>query len=147
MLLDLRKAFDTVNRRLLLQKLNAYGIRGNMLNWFKSYLTGRSQYVVCDGVKFDTYNVTCGVPQGSSLGSLLFILNTNDIHTIPSATFLNLYLHDCIADETCVLLSGKDLAQLITVIKAELKSLSAWFRSNKLTVNSQKKCMIFYQMD
>ena len=134
-LLDLKKAFDTVNHRILLQKLNAYGIRGNLLKWFESYLTGRSQYVVYDGIKSDIYNVTCGVPQGSILGPLLFILNMNDICNVSEHLFTILY-----ADDTCVLLSGKDLTELIMVINAELKSLSAWFRSNKLTVNTQKNC-------
>ena len=138
-LLDLKKAFDTVNHRILLQKLNAYGIRGNMLKWFGSYLTGRSQYVVYEGVKSDIYNVTCGVPQGSILGPLLFILNMNDICNVSELLFTILY-----ADDTCVLLIGKDLTTLIMVLNAELKSLSAWFRSNKLTVNTQKKIpMIF----
>ena len=129
-LLDLKKAFDTVNHRILLQKLNAYGIRGNMLKWFESYLitgnTGRSQYDVYDGIKSDKYNVTCGVPQGSILGPLLFILNMNGICNVSEHLFIILY-----ADDTCVLLSRKDLTMLITVINAELKSLSAWFRSNK----------------
>ena len=132
-LLDLKKAFDTVNHRILLQKLNVYGIRANMLKWFESYLTGRSQYVVYDGIKSDIYNVTCGAPQGSILGPLLFILNMNDICNVSELLFTILY-----ADDTCVLLSGKDLTKLIMVINAELKSLSAWFRSNKLTVNTQK---------
>ena len=140
-LLDLKKAFDTVNHQILLQKLNAYGIRGNMLKWFESYLTDRSQYVVYDGIKSDIYNVTCGVPQGSILGPLLFILNMNDICNASELLFTILY-----ADDTCVLLSGKDLTKLIMVINAELKSLSAWFRSNKLTVNTQKTFfMIFHR--
>ena len=137
----MKKAFDTVNHQILLQKLNAYGIRGNMLKWFESYLTNKSQYVVYDGIKSDIYNVTCGVPQGSILGPLLFILNMNDICNVSELLFTILY-----ADDTCVLLSGKDLTKLIIVIHAELKSLSAWFRSNKLTVNTQKTfLMIFHR--
>ena len=66
--LDLKKAFDTVNHRNLLQKLNTYDIRGNKSKWFESYLTGRSQYGIYEGVKSDIYNVTCGVPQSSILG-------------------------------------------------------------------------------
>ena len=112
-----------------------------MLKWFESYLTGRSQYVVYDGIKSDLYNVTCGVPQGSILGPLLFILNMNDICNVFELLFTILY-----ADDTCVLLSGKDLTELIMVINAELKSLSAWFRSNKLTVNTPKNFfMIFHR--
>ena len=72
-LIDLKKAFDTVDHKILLRKLNAYGIRGNMLKWFESYLSNRTQYVVFDGEKSDTNNIKCGVPQGSILGPLLLI--------------------------------------------------------------------------
>ena len=131
----MKKAFDTVNHRILLQKLNAYGIRGNMLKWFESYLTGKSQCVVYDGIKSDIYNVTCGVPQGSILGPLLFILNMNDNCNVSELLFTILY-----ADDTCVLLNSKDFTKLIM----ELKSLSAWFRSNKLTVNTQKTFFMIF---
>ena len=86
-----------------------------------------------DGIKSDIYNVTCGVPQDSVLGPLLFILNMNDICNVYELLFTMLY-----ADDTCVLLGGEDLAKLITVINADLKALSAWFWSNKLTVNTKK---------
>ena len=71
--IDLKKAFDTIDHRILLRKLYSYGIRGSMLKWLESYLTARSQYVVFDGEASKTYDVKCGVPQGSILGSLLFI--------------------------------------------------------------------------
>ena len=109
-----------------------------MLKWFESYLTGRSQYVVYCGVKSIIYNATCSVPQGSILGPILFILNMNDICNVSGHLFTILY-----ADDTCVLLSGKDLTKLIMVINAELKFLSAWLRSNKLTVKTF--LMIFYR--
>ena len=80
-LIDLKKAFDTMDHKILFRKLYAYGIRGNMLKWFKGYLSHRTQYVVFDGEKSDTDSIKCGViiPPGSILGPLLYILSVNDI--------------------------------------------------------------------
>ena len=80
LLIDLKKAFDTIDHRILLRKLYSYGIRGSMLKWMESYLTDRSQYVVFDGKVSETRSIECGVPQGSILGPLLFIISVNDIY-------------------------------------------------------------------
>ena len=102
--IDLKKAFDTVDHRILLRKLYAYGIRGPMLKWIESYLTGRTQYVIFDGEESEVRTVQCGVPQGSILGPLLFILNMNEICNVSDIFFTIMY-----ADDTSLLVNGNDL--------------------------------------
>ena len=133
LLIDLKKAFDTIDHQILLRKLYSYGIRGSMLKWMDSYLTDRSQYVVFDGKVSQTRGIKCGVPQGSILGPLLFIISVNDICNVSPMLFKILY-----ADDTCVLISGNHLNDLIDRLNTELTSLNNWFKANKLSLNTKK---------
>ena len=113
--LDLKKAFDTVDHLILLQKLNHYGIRGIINAWFASYLLGRSQ-VTEVGFNLSTEcMISCGVPQGSVLGPLLFLIYINDIHN--SSAKLSFYLF---ADDTSLLYADTNLKSLEKTVNSEL---------------------------
>ena len=113
--LDLKKAFDTVDHPTLLNKLNVYGIRGNVFNWLKSYFSERAQHVVYDSKRSETQTVKCGVPQGSILGPLLFIIYMNDICNASELLFSILY-----ADDTSVQINGNDIIYLVRSLNVEL---------------------------
>ena len=102
--LDFSKAFDTVHHVILLNKLSHYGIRGCALKWFESYLSNRKQYVTYNGISSFTKTVKCGVPQGSILGPLLFLIYINDLCYVCKHTFPILF-----ADDTNLFSSGKKL--------------------------------------
>ena len=104
--LDLSKAFDTVNHKLLLKKLHMYGIRGNMHDLLASYLTNRKQFTECNNIRSRTNTVVCGVPQGSTLGPLLFSLYINDL-SIHTAFHVTLF-----ADDTVLLMRNRNINQL-----------------------------------
>ena len=117
--IDLKKAFDTVNHKILLSKLEHYGIRGFLLKWFESYLTNRTQYVFLNGVSSDTMRMSCGVPQGSVLGPLLFLLYINDLPNISDKLKFFLF-----ADDTNIYYESDNLKSLEKIVDQEQKSLS-----------------------
>ena len=103
------------------------------LNWFRSYLSNRTQYVYYNNCKSEKLDVTCGVPQSSILGPLLFILYINDI--VNTSNMLQFILF---ADDTTILFSDKDISSKIDLINTELKEVTNWFKTNKLSVNASK---------
>ena len=130
--LDLKKAFDTVDHKILLDKLEHYGFRGISNIWFQNYLGNRFQYVTIEGVDSTKREIRHGVPQGSVLGPLLFILFINDL--AKSSCFSTLLF----ADDTTLQLSSNNINNLFTVANEELQKVSLWFQSNKLTLNVLK---------
>jgi hypothetical protein len=124
---------------LLLDKLCHYGIRGTAIDWFVSYLHGRKQYVQNGNATSSVLTVKTGVPQGSILGPLLFLVYINDIVTVSDVASLIMF-----ADDTNLFFSGTDLTPLCTSINQELDKISGWFKSNKLSLNVSKTNYILF---
>ena len=137
--LDLKKAFDTVNHEILLSKLEQICVHENSINWFKNYLSGRYQCVKVQGNKSDKKLVTCGVPQGSILGPLLFIIYINDLDQYLQDCHVNLY-----ADDTALYTEAKSYVELMLNLRMEMAIVTEWLKANKLTLNLKKtKYVIF----
>ena len=137
--IDLSKAFDTIDHQILLKKLDGYGVRGLAYNFVESYLKDRSQYVELLGVSSQPKSIKCGVPQGSVLGPVLFILYINDM--IACSNLLKFFLF---ADDTTILYYSKNLDDLYNTVNTELKKLSLWFFQNKLSLNVSKTNYILF---
>ena len=138
--IDLKKAFDTVNHEILLDKLNFYGFRGLINDWFQSYLKNRTQTIQI-GEHLSTKLISpCGVPQGSVLGPLLFLLYINDIHL--SSDKLKFYLF---ADDTNMLYADKNLKAIEQTVNVELNNVYDWLTTKRLTLNTKKSNFLIFR--
>ena len=130
---DLKKAFDTIDHGILVRKLKCYGVDTARIRWFESYLFGRSQKCSVNGTLSNSSGVTCGVPQGSSLGPLLFLVYINDLPNCLNSSTPRMF-----ADDTNISYSADSLEQLQNVMNSELKNLNDWLITNKLSLNIAK---------
>lgn len=131
--LDFSKAFDTVNHNILLQKLNHLGFRGISNDWFRSYLCDRYQFVSMSGAESVKTRVQLGVPQGSILGPLLFLLYINDMsNSAPKLQFVHF------ADDTTVFSSRDSAAGVVEAINDGLVGIDRWLIANRLSLNLNK---------
>ena len=137
--LDFSKAFDTINHDILLVKLSHYGVRGKALEWFRNYLSNRKQFVQIDNHNSELRPISCGVPQGSILGPLLFIIYINDFYKSSDVLSFILFAHD-----SNLFYSHANPITLFSTVNLELKRVVEWVKANKLSLNILKtNFMIF----
>ena len=133
--IDLKKAFNTVQHKILLHKLQYYGLRGLAFHWLETYLSKRKQFVVINDTQSDISDLyEYGVPQGSVLGLILFLLFINDLHKSLNNIVIKLF-----ADDTNCFISDKDFNSLKRLAEIELSKLQKWINANKLTINFDPK--------
>jgi hypothetical protein len=132
-LIDLKKAFDTVDHQILLRKLELYGVKGQALSFLNSYLSNRSQKCQINGSLSSEKMIRCGVPQGSILGPLFFLLYINDLPQCLSKTKPRLF-----ADDTNLTASGDSITRLEAAVNSDLENLRKWLIANKLSLNVAK---------
>ena len=128
--IDLKKAFDTIVHSVLIRKLHKYGVDRSSLKWFESYLCDRSQKCSVNGHLSNIAPVSCGVPQGSNLGHLLFLVYINDL-----PNYLSLASPRMFADDTNITFAASTMADLENVINSELRNLNCWLEEGAQTLN------------
>ena len=136
---DFQKAFDTVDHHILLKKLEYYGVRGILNKWFASHLSNRKQFVSINGYKSNLADVKCGVPQGSILGPLLFLVYINDLHAAIKYSEVHHF-----ADDTNLLNFKSCVNSIKKEVNYDLKNLSNWLKTNKISLNVGKTELVLF---
>ena len=139
----MQKSFDTIGHQILLAKSNNYGhygIRGVSNDWFKSYLSNRNQYVSINRYESGLAAISCGVPQGSVLGLLLFLLYINDLNQ--AIKFCKVHHF---ADDTNLLCLSNSIKKLNKLVNADLKNLVNWLNPNEISLNVKKTEMVIFK--
>ena len=131
--LDLSKGFDTVNIDILLHKLVKYGVSAHSITWFESYFTQRSQIVTCNGLLSKPNILNMGIPQGTVLGPIFFLIYVNDFPSYIKSGTAHMY-----ADDSTLSAEGNNVAQMECNLQASLNEAAAWFSANRLVVNGTK---------
>ena len=143
--MDLSKAFDTLDHNILLEKLRYYGINETPIRWFESYLTNRLQYVELNDLASKKQKITTGVPQGSILGPLLFLIYMNDIINVSQAFKFILYADDTTLFTTIEYSIPTRISNIDESLNNELSHVFKWLVINRLSLNiSKTKFMIFH---
>ena len=137
--IDLSKAFDTVDHHILISKLENYGVNGNNLRWFQSYLKNRKQYLNFNNKITTLSQITFGVRQGSILGPLLFLIYVNDLNNTSSILDPIMF-----ADDTNLFYSHKNIHELFAKVNEELEKIGDWFKANKVSLNNKKLSTCFF---
>ncbi len=123
-----------------MSKLNHYGVRGTANDWFNSYLSNRKQFVSINGYDSEQVDMLYGVPQGSVLGPLLFLIYINDLHKAIKYSIIRHF-----ADDTCLLISNKSPKQLQKQLNLDLRNLCNWLKANKISLNASKTELLIFR--
>ena len=141
--MDLSKAFDTLDHIILLEKIRYYGINGTSLDWFRSYLSNRKQYVEIDNEKSPCLYIKTGVPQGSILGPLLFLIYMNDIPNASQAFRFILYADDTNLFSTIEYSTPISTSKADELLNHELSLVNEWLEINKLSLSKHREDKIY----
>ena len=139
--LDLRKAFDTVNHKTLIEKLKLFNLSNNTRDWLASYLNNRTQTVNINGSRSSFGKCTMGVPQGSTLAPLLFSMYINDLPSICPNIMTQMY-----ADDTVVLAHAKSISEINTTLNSALSRIAGWLENNHLALNVKKTMAVLFSI-